>query len=87
VIGGTNLGGTARYDQILHLPTLMERFTDCGGTLDFFQSDAHIEELFPGQGLSRQQFSYELSDHLPLWVQIKTDIDGERFTQIVYNDR
>jgi hypothetical protein len=87
VIGGTNLGGTARYDQILHLPTLMERFTDCGGTLDFFQSDAHIEELFPGQGLSRQQFSYELSDHLPLWVQIKTDIDGERFTKIVYNDR
>jgi hypothetical protein len=28
-----------------------------------------------------------ISDHFPVWVQIKTDIDGERFNQIVQNNK
>ena len=36
-------------------------------------------------GISYTEFSYQLSDHFPVWVQIKTDIDGERLTQIVQN--
>jgi len=36
-------------------------------------------------GYSRQEFSYQLSDHFPIWVQIDTDIDGQRLTQIVQN--
>ena len=32
---------------------------------------------------ARTEFSFQLSDHFPVWVQIKTDIDSERFNQIV----
>jgi endonuclease/exonuclease/phosphatase family metal-dependent hydrolase len=87
VIGGTNLEHTARYDQILHLPTVPANFMKAGGTLDFFIDDAHIEELFPGKKYTRQQFSFQLSDHLPLWIQMKTDIDGHRLDQIVQAGR
>ena len=87
VIGGSNLGKDARYDQILHLPTLKKRFSNAGGTLDFFGSDAGIKVLFPDKEYTRQKFSFQLSDHFPLWVQIKTDIDGERLNQIVQNNK
>ncbi len=86
-VGGSNITKTARYDQILHLPTARKRFTNFGGTLDFHVSDAGIKELFPGAGMTRTRFTYQLSDHFPVWVQIKTDIDGERLTQIVQNAR
>jgi hypothetical protein len=85
VIGGSNLGTDARYDQILHLPTMKERFTNEGGALDFFISDARIKELFPSKNYTRQQFSYQLSDHFPVWAQIKTDIEKQRLTQIIQN--
>ena len=87
VIGGSNFGKDARYDQILHLPTLKKRFSNEGGTLDFFGSDASIKVLFPNKDYTRNKFSFQLSDHFPLWVQIKTDIDGERFNQIVQNGK
>jgi hypothetical protein len=84
-VKGSNLGKDARYDQILHMPTLKKRFTNYGGTLDFYVSDAAIKELFPDAGYTRQEFTYQLSDHFPIWVQIDTDIDGQRLTQIVQN--
>jgi len=87
LIGGTNLEHTARYDQILHLPTVPANFMKAGGTLDFFIDDAHIEELFPGKKYTRLQFSFQLSDHLPLWIQMNTDIDGHRLDQLVQADR
>ncbi len=86
-VSGSNLGRNARYDQILHLPTHPERFSRHGGVVDFFDNDAFIGKLFAGAGYTRTQFSYQLSDHFPVWVQIKTDIDGERLTQIVQNSR
>ncbi len=75
-IGGSNLGKNARFDQILHLPSTKNRFTNFGGTVDFFGSDARIDELFPGKNYTREKFSFQLSDHFPIWVQIDTDIDG-----------
>jgi hypothetical protein len=83
IVGGSNLGRDARYDQILHLPSVAARFANVGGTLDFYLSDAKIAELFPSQQYTREAFSFQLSDHFPVWVQVKTDIDGERLTQIV----
>jgi endonuclease/exonuclease/phosphatase family metal-dependent hydrolase len=83
VVRGSNLGKDARYDQILHLPTIPDNFTNCGGTLDFFIDDAHIDELFPGKNYSRRKFTFQMSDHLPIWIQVKTDIDGFRLNQIV----
>lgn len=55
----SNLGKDARYDQILHLPTAKKPFTDDGGTLDFFGSNARIKALFPDQNYTREQFSYD----------------------------
>ena len=87
IVLGSNLGKDARYDQILHMPSVAKRFSNKGGTLDFFLKDDRIKELFPGENLSREDFSFQLSDHFPVWVQIKTDIDGERLTQIVQNNK
>ena len=83
VVGGSNLGMSARYDQILHRPTVPEHFCNKGGVLDFFVDDAHIEELFPGKNYTREKFTYQLSDHLPVWIQVNVDIDGFRLTQLM----
>jgi hypothetical protein len=87
VVRGSNVGGDARYDQILHLPTFPKNAITAGGVVDFFKNDAQIEKLFPGKGYTRQKFTFQLSDHLPIWVQVKTDIDGFRFDQIVQSGR
>jgi endonuclease/exonuclease/phosphatase family metal-dependent hydrolase len=86
-IGGSNLSEDARYDQILHMPTMKKRFANVGGTLDFYVSEAKIKELFPTQGYTRDKFSFQISDHFPVWVQVKTDIDGERLTEIVQDSK
>ncbi len=86
-VGGSNLGKDARYDQILHMPTLKDRFSNKGGILDFHISDGKIKELYPNESLTPEQFTYQLSDHFPVWVQIKTDIEGQRFNQIIQNAR
>lgn len=87
VVPGSNLGRNARYDQILHLPTHEKRFRNGGGTVDFFGDEAFIAELFPGANYTPEQFSFQMSDHFPVWVQINTDIDGDRLNQIVQNGR
>jgi endonuclease/exonuclease/phosphatase family metal-dependent hydrolase len=79
---GTNLEKNKRYDQILHYAVFPENFTNAGGELDFFGSEAGIKALFPG-GMKKEEFTYQLSDHLPLWMQIRTDIDGQKLEQII----
>ena len=53
------------------MPTMKERFANLGGTLDFYVSDAKIKELFPTQNYTRDKFSFQISDHFPVWVQVK----------------
>jgi hypothetical protein len=86
-VGGSNVLQNARYDQILHLPTKKERFSDHGGIVNFYRDDAGIKELFPTQNLDLAKFTFQLSDHFPVWIQVKTDIDGERLTQIVQDSK
>jgi endonuclease/exonuclease/phosphatase family metal-dependent hydrolase len=76
---GSNLARDRIYDQILHYSDMPDTFTGAGGVLDFYCGD-HTP-LFPGK-MTKRQFTYELSDHLPLWVQINTDIDEFRLEQI-----
>jgi len=83
VIDGSNLGFDARYDQILHRATIPENFTNKGGALDFYVDEHSIEALFPGKNYTKEKFTYQMSDHLPIWIQVKTDIDGFRLDQIV----
>jgi endonuclease/exonuclease/phosphatase family metal-dependent hydrolase len=87
IVNGSNLGKNARYDQILHLPSLEKRFSGVGGTLDFFVNEAGIKELFPNEKYTVEQFSYQISDHFPIWIQMKTDIDGERLNQIIQDSK
>lgn len=76
---GTDLAKGKRYDQILHYPIYPENFTNVGGILDFYQGDS--ESLFPG--LSKDRFTFQLSDHLPLWMQLHTDIQSQQLDQII----
>lgn len=76
---GSNLARDKRYDQILHLARYPDSFTNAGGVLDFYAGD-HTP-LFPD--LDKTAFTYQLSDHLPLWIQISTDIDGFVLDQII----
>ena len=68
--GFTNVAGGKNYDQILHYSYSDKSFTDHGGVLDFGDHRA----LFPD--LTRDQATYQLSDHFPLWVQLDTDVEG-----------
>ena len=77
---GSNLNRNKRYDQILHLAQYPENFTNKGGVLDFYAGDH--KPLFPN--LSKEKFTYQMSDHLPLWIQIHTDIDMRQLDQIIH---
>lgn len=79
---GTNLAGNKRYDQILHHPTLTGSvFTKYGGSLDFYRGSHKAIE--PYKNLTKTKFTYELSDHLPLWVQLKVDVEDEQLDQLI----
>ena len=40
------------------------------------------KQLFPG-GMTKEKFTYQLSDHLPLWIQINTATEGLKLEQII----
>ncbi len=82
-VEGTNLSKKNTYDQILHSPTNRARFTDNGGALDYYLND--WKSLYPDSGhspKSKEKFTYELSDHLPLWLQINTEFMDERLQML-----
>jgi hypothetical protein len=33
--------------------------------------------------MSLRDFTYQLSDHLPLWMQVNTDIEGHQLDEII----
>ena len=76
-VHGTNLARNKRYDQILHYPRHTRCFTDKGGVLNFYAGEH--KKLFPD--LTKTEFTYQLSDHLPLWVQINIDTSEEWLDQ------
>jgi len=76
---GSNLEKNKRYDQIFHLPIYSDNFTNNGGVLDFY--NGNVTRLFPE--MKKIDFTYQLSDHLPLWVQINTNIDSHKLDQII----
>ena len=67
----------------MHFARYGDEFTLAGGVLDFYAGDHR--PLFPN--LSKTEFTYQLSDHLPLWIQIGTDIDGVVLDQIIQRKR
>ena len=82
-VKGTNLSKKNTYDQILHSPTHADRFSSSGGVLDFYQGD--WKPLYPSathRPANDKAFTYQLSDHLPLWLQVKTDIMDHRLQML-----
>lgn len=63
-VHGTDLAKGKRYDQILHDPKYVKSFTKQGGVLDFYKGDH--KDLYPGTKMTKREFTYQLSDHLPL---------------------
>ncbi len=81
-ITGSNLGRNMRYDQILHNPVYTKSITDKGGVLDFIGDGWGA--LYPeARKPFDDAYTYQLSDHLPLWVMVDTDTDGEQLDQIL----
>jgi len=89
---GSNLEKDKRYDQILYYPIYPQSFTKAAGILDFYQGD--WEELYPDlypeikkskakPAALHNYFTFQISDHLPLWIQINTDIEGAKLDQII----
>ena len=80
---GSNLEKNKRYDQILHYPTFTTAFAESGGVLDFYRNEESICELYVNNPPNKGAFPNEMSDHLPVWVQLKTDTDTERLDEII----
>ena len=79
---GSNLANGKRYDQILHHPGQTGSvFTDHGGVLDYYKGN--YKALLPYKDLTKDKFTYELSDHLPLWVQLNIDTADEEVDQLI----
>jgi len=76
---GSNLRRNRGYDQIFHYPIYNETLTNQGGILDFFHDDH--QALYPGIKMNKHEFTFELSDHLPLWVQINVDSEHASLNQ------
>ena len=84
---GSNLAQNKRYDQILYYSRYTKTFKDAGGTLDFYCNDwrgLFPKDDYPDMKDDNYDFTYELSDHIPLWVQLDTWIDDEELDQILH---
>lgn len=80
-VHGTNLAKTEHYDQILHYKKY-NTLDGIGGAVDFYKDDWRA--LFPEKDypdMTKKKFTFELSDHLPLWIQIDTWTDDEELDQ------
>lgn len=80
---GSNLEKNKRYDQILHYPAFTTGVTESGGVLDYFIDEKSIKTLYVKDPPAKQAFTYEMSDHLPIWVQLRTDTDAEQLDEII----
>jgi len=80
----SNLSRNKRYDQILHYSRETFSLTGKAGVLDFFANS--WRPLFPAAkypGMTKTKFTFELSDHLPLWVEVHLRVDEEKLDQIL----
>jgi len=84
----TNLARNKRYDQFLHYAAYTSTENAKGGVVDFYADDWRA--LFPASEypkMTKAEFTYQLSDHLPLWMQLSTDVEGEQLDQVLTSRR
>jgi len=78
--------GNKRYDQILHRAKEAFSYSDHGGVIDF-SADGLMDALFEDTPINESRYTFELSDHFPLWVQIYTDNEVVQLNSIIRQDR
>ncbi len=79
---GSNLERTKHYDQILVAPHFPDSVTGHAGVLDIF--DGSFQPLYEGIAKKTDKdLTFEMSDHLPLWIEINTDDDSFKLDQIL----
>ena len=80
---GSNLARDKRYDQILYYQehTAAIKQASPAGVMDYYEGG--IDKLYPDTKLTKEKFTYQMSDHLPLWVQLNVDIDEEKLDQLI----
>lgn len=72
-VAGTNLRKNRPYDLFLYNPAETRSLTGNVGVLDF--AAGGLKTLFPD--LTKNQATYQLSDHLPLWLELDLWARGE----------
>lgn len=83
-IHGSNLAKNKRYDQILYYRNQKENFNDKGGIVDFYQEEwrsLYPEDQFPS--MTKRKFTFQLSDHLPLWIQLDVWSDDYEINKLI----
>ena len=83
-VHGTNLAKDKRYDQILHYRRYTSTSKSTGGVADYYQNDWRA--LFPQDqypDMTQEKFTFQMSDHLPLWMQLDLRTEGEELDQII----
>lgn len=65
----TSVAAGRRYDQILCLPRDRPLFTGRGGAIDF--ASGGVRALFPRRRFGNERWTWQLSDHLPLWAELE----------------
>ena len=67
---GTNILRTKSYDQILYYPKFTTNIIE-GGVVDFY--NRNFRSLYPKQKhptMNKEKFTCQISDHLPIWIQL-----------------
>ncbi len=62
-----------------NIPGYPQNFSNQAGVVDFYSGG--LNDLFPG--VEKTAFTFQMSDHLPLWMQINTDIEGMKLDEII----
>jgi endonuclease/exonuclease/phosphatase family metal-dependent hydrolase len=79
---GSDLSEKKTYDQILVAPRFPDSVTGRGGVLDVWAGS--YRPLYAGiSRKTNEQLTWELSDHLPLWIELNTDHDGKLLDQVL----
>lgn len=79
---GMNLSRTYDYDQILHYNSLDRNFNDKGGIAHFYTGGwrkLFLKRKYPK--MTKKKFTFQISDHLPLWIQVNIWTDDLELDQ------
>ena len=71
----------------LNVVAFLERLKEFGRVKTVTMVYVHglLKKLFEGTGVEDDKLTYELSDHFPLWIQLKTDDELYQLDSIIAN--